>query len=192
MISPPTGLNRLVFGDRFKPVFPSRDPAVYIRLRLGATLTTDVNNAVGLSEGFKRQEGSGEFSMIYGLPGKPGYQYTRPFDFFHFEFTAVPNADSVGNAIENFTVRGLLAGKKYAGGRRLSRRVGALRRLRVPVAPDLPARDHEPVARHRRPVVADPHPGSPGSGARRRGLRRGRDRRRRGRSATIATAPSPR
>ena len=59
VISPPTGLNRLVFGDRFKPVFPSRDPAVYVRLRLGATLTTDVNNAVGLSEGFKRQEGSG-------------------------------------------------------------------------------------------------------------------------------------
>lgn len=116
VISPPTGLNRLVFGDRFKPVFPSRDPAVYVRLRLGATLTTDVNNAVGLSEGFKRQEGSGEFSMIYGLPGKPGYQYTRPFDFFHFEFTAVPNADSVGNAIENFTVRGLLAGKKYEAG----------------------------------------------------------------------------
>ena len=116
MISPPTGLNRLVFGDRFKPIFPSRDPAVYVRLRLGATLTTDVNNAVGLSEGFKRQEGSGEFSMIYGLPGKPGYRYTRPFDFFHFEVTAVPNADSVGNAIENFTVRGLLAGKKYEAG----------------------------------------------------------------------------
>jgi hypothetical protein len=116
VLSPPTGLNRLVFDDRFKPIFPSRDPAVYIRLRLGATLTTHVNNAVGLSEGFKRQEGSGEFSMIYGLPGKPGYQYTRPFDFFHFEFTAVPNASTVANAIENVTVRGLLAGTKYEAG----------------------------------------------------------------------------
>jgi hypothetical protein len=116
VISPPTGLNRLVFGDRFKPVFPSRDPAVYLRLRLGATLTTDVNNAVGLSEGFKRQEGSGEFSMIYGLPGKPGYQYTRPFDFFHFEFTAVPNASTVANAIENVTVRGLPGRTKYEAG----------------------------------------------------------------------------
>jgi hypothetical protein len=51
--------------------------------------------------------------MIYGLPGKPGYQYTRPFDFFHFEFTAVPNASTVANAIENVTVRGLPGGTKY-------------------------------------------------------------------------------
>jgi len=54
--------------------------------------------------------------MIYGLPGKPGYQYKRPFDFFLFEFTAVPNASSAVDAIENFTVRGLLAGAKYEVG----------------------------------------------------------------------------
>jgi uncharacterized protein DUF3943 len=116
VLSPPTGLNRLAFGDRFKPVFPSRSPAVFVRLRLGATLTTDVHNATNLSEGVKRQEGSGEFYMTYGLPGKPGYQYTRPFDFFHFEFTAVPNASTVANAIENVTVRGLLGGAKYEAG----------------------------------------------------------------------------
>jgi Domain of unknown function (DUF3943) len=40
VLSPGMGFNRLVFGDRFKPVFPSRDPAVFIRLRVGATLTT--------------------------------------------------------------------------------------------------------------------------------------------------------
>jgi hypothetical protein len=112
VLSPPTGLNRLVFGDRFKPVFPSRDPAVYVRLRLGGTLTADVNNA-NLSPAVKEQEGSIDYYMTYGLPGKPGYQYTRPFDFFLFEFTAVPNASSVANAIENFTVRGLLRGTKY-------------------------------------------------------------------------------
>ena len=116
VLSPSTGFNRLAFGDRFKPVFPSRDPAVFIRLRLGATLTTDVTNAAGTSEGVKRQEGSGDFFMTYGLPGKPGYQYTRPFDFFHFEFTAVPNASTAANAIENVTVRGLLRGTKYAVG----------------------------------------------------------------------------
>src|SRR3989442_1305807 len=112
VISPPTGFNRLVFEDRFKPVFPSRDPAVYIRLRLGATLSTDVNTG-GLSHGVRRQEGSADFYMTYGLPGKPGYQYTRPFDFFLFEFTAVPNASTAADAIENVTIRGLLAGAKY-------------------------------------------------------------------------------
>src|SRR5947209_1238919 len=42
-ISPPTGFNRLVFGDRFDAIFPSRSPEIFIRLRLGATLTTDID-----------------------------------------------------------------------------------------------------------------------------------------------------
>ncbi len=115
VLSPPTGFNRLVFGDRFTPVFPSRDPAIFLRLRFGATLTTNVNSA-GLSNDVKRQEGSADFSMAYGLPGKPGYRYTRPFDYFLFEFTAVPNASTVANAIENVTIRGLLAGAPYEWG----------------------------------------------------------------------------
>jgi len=112
VLSPPTGFNRLVFGDRFKPVFPSRDPAVFIRLRLGVTLTTSVTNA-NLSPDVREQDGSMDFYMTYGLPGKPGYKYTRPFDFFLFEFTAVPNARSAADAIENLTVRGLLIGDRY-------------------------------------------------------------------------------
>jgi hypothetical protein len=113
VISPPTGFNRLVFGDRFDPVFPSRNPALFMRLRFGATLTTHVTNA-GLANDVIRQEGSIDFSMTYGLPGQPGYRYTRPFDYFHFEFTAVPNASSVSNAIENILIRGLLIGATYA------------------------------------------------------------------------------
>ena len=115
LISPPTGLNRLVGGERFRPVFPSRDPAIFIRFRLGATLTTNVETGGLLAEP-KRQEGNADFHMIYGLPGKIGYEYKRPFDFFLFEFTAVPNASDAGNAIENVTIRGLLAGDTYAWG----------------------------------------------------------------------------
>jgi hypothetical protein len=58
LLSPSTGFNRLVFGERFKPVFPSHDPAIFLRLRLGATLTTDVNNAVNLTDGVKCEEGA--------------------------------------------------------------------------------------------------------------------------------------
>jgi hypothetical protein len=112
VLSPPTGFNRLVFGERFRPVFPSRDPAIFVRLRVGATLTTNVTNEAP-SITAKRQEGSADYSMTYGLPGKPGYRYTRPFDFFLFEFTAVPNARTAENAIENVTIRGLLLGKAY-------------------------------------------------------------------------------
>jgi Domain of unknown function (DUF3943) len=112
LISPPTGFNRLVFGDRFRAVFPSRDPEIFIRLRLGATLTANVTNE-GLPSDVKRQEGTVDYSITYGLPGKNGYRYTRPFDHFHFEFTAVPNASTAGNAIENVSIRGLLVGAPY-------------------------------------------------------------------------------
>lgn len=112
VLSPPTGFNRLVFGERFRPVFPSRDPALFVRLRVGATLTTSVTNEAP-SITAKRQEGSADYYMTYGLPGKPGYRYTRPFDFFLFEFTAVPNATTASNAIENVTIRGLLLGTNY-------------------------------------------------------------------------------
>jgi hypothetical protein len=112
VLSPPTGFNRLVFGERFRPVFPSRDPATFVRVRIGATLTSDVRNEAP-STFVKRQEGSVDFSMLYGLPGKPAYRYTRPFDFFLFEFTGIPNASSPESAIENATIRGLLVGRSY-------------------------------------------------------------------------------
>ncbi len=38
-ISPSTGINRLAFGNRFKAVWVSNDPATFMRLRLGASLT---------------------------------------------------------------------------------------------------------------------------------------------------------
>jgi hypothetical protein len=115
VLSPGLGFNRLVFGDRFKPIFPSHDPAVFIRLRVGGTLTTSVTNA-NLSPQVREQDASLDFYMTYGLPGKPGYAYKRPFDFFLFEFTAVPNARTAADAIENVTIRGMLLGTRYSAG----------------------------------------------------------------------------
>jgi hypothetical protein len=115
LLSPSTGFNRLAFGERFRPVFPSRNPEVFIRLRTGVTLTSDVTNSAPTVNA-RRQEASLDYHMLYGLPGKPGYEYTRPFDFFLFEFTGIPNATIANNAIENATIRGLLAGRTYAVG----------------------------------------------------------------------------
>jgi hypothetical protein len=112
IISPSTGINRFAFGDRFKPVFPSQHPATFWRLRLGASLTSNLSDQGG-SNTIKRTEATADFSMAYGLPGKPGYNYTRPFDYFHFEFTSLGTAD---NPVEDVMIRGLLLGKKYAAG----------------------------------------------------------------------------
>jgi hypothetical protein len=110
VISPPTGFNRLAFGNRFNAVFPSRDPAISTRFQLGASLITNVSNQ-GTSSSVQQNEATADFSIAYGLPGKPGYLYTRPFDYFSFQFTA-----STANIFENIITRGLLFGTKYAVG----------------------------------------------------------------------------
>jgi hypothetical protein len=110
LISPPTGFNRLVFGNRFDDVYPSRDPATFTRLQLGSSLTSFVNNS-SISNAPKRAAADVDFSMVYGLPGKPGYSYTRPFDYFNFQFTG-----STANIFENIISRGLLIGTDYGVG----------------------------------------------------------------------------
>jgi hypothetical protein len=110
VISPPTGFNRLVFGNRFDDVFPSRAPAIFTRFELGASLTA-LTRAPGFSRGIRQNEGTAEFAIAYGLPGKPGYSYTRPFDHFHFQFRAAS-----ANTFENIMTRGLLFGTDYAAG----------------------------------------------------------------------------
>ncbi len=53
-----------------------------------------------------------EFAIDYGLPGKPGYTYDRPFDYFTFQATT-----SSANGFENLLTSGLLLGKDYEVGR---------------------------------------------------------------------------
>jgi hypothetical protein len=109
VISPPTGFNRLAFGDRYKGIFQSRDPAYYGRLQLGAATSTQ--NEPGTSAQVKRSEALADFSMDYGLPGKPDYTYRRPFDYFNFQAIA-----SSANGVESVMTRGLLVGKDYEAG----------------------------------------------------------------------------
>lgn len=112
VLSPSTGFNRLAFGDRFKPVFPSHDPATFWRLQLGVSLNSHLNEQ-GVSSTTKKTEATANFSMAYGLPGKPGYSYTRPFDYFHFEFISLGNEH---NPFDDIMIRGLLLGKDYEVG----------------------------------------------------------------------------
>jgi hypothetical protein len=109
-ISPPTGFNRLVFGDRFDAIFPSRDPAYYGRLALGVSTAT--LNERGPSTKVNHTEAIADFSLDYGLPGKPGYNFNRPFDYFTFQATV-----SSANGFENLMTRGLLVGTDYEAGK---------------------------------------------------------------------------
>ena len=110
-ISPSTGYNRLVYGKRFDAIFASRNPDYYSRLQLG--LMGTAQHEQGLSTLIKRNEAQVNFSMEYGLPGKDGYRYLRPFDYFAFEATG-----SSANVFETVMTRGLLYGTDYSAGKR--------------------------------------------------------------------------
>ncbi len=56
-----------------------------------------------------RRNAAAEFSMSYGLPGTPGYNYHRPLDYFDLQVSGLSNT---GNPIENVMLRGLLIGGK--------------------------------------------------------------------------------
>jgi len=108
LISPPTGFNRLVFGNRFDAVFPSNQPATFTRLQAGGTLTASSQN---VASSVTEHGAVADFTFTYGLPGKPEYRYARPFDYFDFHATAVTS-----NTVESVNSRGLLFGTTYASG----------------------------------------------------------------------------
>jgi len=111
-LSPATGINRFVFGNRFKSVFPGHHPAYFWFLQLGAGINTNLDNSDNLPY-VNRCEAIVNFAMTYGLPGKPGYSYKRPFDYFNAEVTGRSNSKY---PLESISIRGLLLGTDYALG----------------------------------------------------------------------------
>ena len=111
-ISPPVGLNRLAFGSRYGGEFDDHDPAYYSRLHIGANRVT--NDDFASSQGVDKHAAQVDYAMDYGLPGKPGYSYGRPFDYFNFEA-----ALSSSNGVENLTSNGMLLGDHFALGANL-------------------------------------------------------------------------
>jgi uncharacterized protein DUF3943 len=105
-ISPPVGFNRLAFGERFKGIFPSKDPEYYSRVQIGIVSATEDRR--GSSKKIKPHEALVDFALDYGLPGKPGYTYNRPFDYFSFQAAA-----STAIGFESVSTRGLLLGTDY-------------------------------------------------------------------------------
>jgi hypothetical protein len=108
-VSPPVGFNRLAFGSRFDGAFSDHDPAYYGRLHMGYTHVTR-HDFVSVP-GFKSNMAQVDFALDYGLPGRPGYTYDRPFDYFNIQ-----TLFSSANGVENLSTRGLLFGSGYAAG----------------------------------------------------------------------------
>ena len=108
-ISPPLGLNRYL-GVAGAKAFESGQPATFVRYQAGASTTLNSNLGPSLERG--DNEAALEFNLDYGLPGKNGYQYRRPFDYFSFQVR------TANRNIESLTNRGLLVGSAYSAGER--------------------------------------------------------------------------
>ncbi len=108
LISPATGLNRRIFGNRFKAELPETNPVTKWEVRVGGTVNA-LAHTVTSPLSVLRSDITVQFNMGYGLPGQPGYEYNRPLDYFNFQFSALANAK---NPIENVMIRGLLFGAK--------------------------------------------------------------------------------
>jgi hypothetical protein len=114
LISVPSGMNRRILGNRYRAHLPDSLPDYFWQLRFGATvdaLAKDVSTPTSL---LLRRDATVDFKISYGLPGRPGYTYTRPLDYFDFQATFRPSTFS--NFVENIMVRGLLAGEKTKDG----------------------------------------------------------------------------
>ena len=112
-VSPATGFNRLAFANRFDGIFPSHDPPLFLRAGVGARDNTTLKDFEELSE-VTSGVAVVDFSLDYGLPGKAGYEYERPFDYFHFETTLTSSSNVIP---ENVEARGLLWGTDYDWGK---------------------------------------------------------------------------
>lgn len=108
-ISPTLGFNRYL-GVAGARNFESGQPATFARYLAGASTTLKSNLGPSLAE--REKEAAVEFSLDYGLPGKDGYAYRRPFDYFSFQVRAN------NGGLESLTTRGLLAGTTYELGPR--------------------------------------------------------------------------
>jgi hypothetical protein len=88
---------------------PTFDPMYDARVQIGTSAL--VERTSGSPVRLLRDESLFDLSLEYGLPGKAGYAYTRPFDYFNLRLTA-----SSTNGLESVTSHGLLAGKSYGAG----------------------------------------------------------------------------
>ena len=89
-------------------MFPTRDPAYDVRVHFGAETPLQWVEQPG---GDRRYDAVIDLFLEYGLPGKPGYHYGRPFDLFSLQATAT------SANLQSLTTRGLIAGGRYNAGK---------------------------------------------------------------------------
>lgn len=109
LLSPPAEINRVIFGKDYGPLLEHRSPAYLFQVRAGVGQNTTVRQP-GSADIIARDMAAADFSIAYGLPGKSGYRYLRPLDYFNLEVDGMVERRK---NFEDLMVRGLLFGAPY-------------------------------------------------------------------------------
>jgi hypothetical protein len=110
LVSPPTGANRLMFGDRYRTFDSDPRPTVYLEATAG----------VGLERAPRPGGGSGataallDLHLVHGLPGEGGWPVQHPFD--HFDLQLGLWSGERESLVEALFIRGMLAASSIQGG----------------------------------------------------------------------------
>lgn len=110
-LSPPAGINHLMFGDRITSEVPTSGAVSDVRVQIGAA--GPVSQSITSAEARKLTHPLVGASIDYGFPGNANYDHKRPFDYFSLGATA-----SWADGVETLWTRGLLAGRDYGAGTR--------------------------------------------------------------------------
>jgi hypothetical protein len=110
-ISPAAAFNRLAFPDRFNRIVVEGDPAVFSRVHVGGSTTR--HHSADASRSLDKEEAIIDFLLDYGLPGKAGYAYAKPWDYFSFQIRG-----SSARPLESVHNRGMILGTGYRIGSR--------------------------------------------------------------------------
>ncbi|HEV8112342.1 MAG TPA: DUF3943 domain-containing protein [Planctomycetota bacterium] len=107
-MSPPTTVNRHLFGSRFQHLYTSDGADVTTRAEVGAKVTRLDSRSRAETE--TDTQGLGRFLVEYGRPGKVDYHYDHPFDYFTLDFAGQTDTE---NHVDHLDARGLLWGTDY-------------------------------------------------------------------------------
>ena len=111
LLSPPTGINHLMFGDKISAEVPTSGAVSDLRFQIGAA--GPVSQSITSAEARRLTHPLIGASIDYGFPGSASYDHKRPFDYFSLGATA-----SWADGVETLWTRGLLAGRDYGAGNR--------------------------------------------------------------------------
>jgi hypothetical protein len=109
LLSPPTGLNRRLFGDQYRTFDFDQRPVTYLEASAGVAFDRTLEQ-----KGSERAAaGLLGLHLIYGLPGDRGWPVRRPFDHFDLQFNLrATGRESPSGAL---FIRGMLAGSRTDG-----------------------------------------------------------------------------